>query len=215
MNRNILVTVTMSALMGLMLASTGCHRKPTPLAYIPGQTRAIENKGDDQTPRVPNKKSKPDKVAQTNPPAQPPKVSDVPPTGTEIPMNSRPDLDKFDPDREALKAQTVYFDFDRYSVRKSERPKLEKVAEALKKEPKNSVLVEGYCDERGTEEYNRSLGERRALAVREYLVMLGISPERVFTMTFGKDRPVELGHNEAAWSKNRRGEFVLLIPKTK
>ena len=73
--------------------------------------------------------------------------------------------------------------------------------------------VEGHCDERGTEEYNRSLGERRALALRELLVAAGVSADRVHTLSFGKDKPVETGHNEAAWSKNRRGEFILVLPK--
>ena len=71
----------------------------------------------------------------------------------------------------------------------------------------------GHCDERGTEQYNLSLGERRALAVREYLVTAGIQPDRAFTISYGESRPAVPGHNEAAWSKNRRGVFVLLTPK--
>ena len=77
----------------------------------------------------------------------------------------------------------------------------------------NKLLIEGHCDERGTEEYNRSLGERRALAVREYLVRLGIQASRIRTISYGFDRPVDNGHNEAAWSKNRRDEFIVLMPR--
>ena len=75
------------------------------------------------------------------------------------------------------------------------------------------MLVEGNCDERGTEEYNRSLGERRALAAREGLAKLGIDPMRVFTRSFGKDKPADTGHDDSAWAKNRRDDFVLLHPK--
>jgi peptidoglycan-associated lipoprotein len=74
------------------------------------------------------------------------------------------------------------------------------------------VEVDGHCDERGTEEYNRALGERRALALREELISLGVDPNRIDTVSYGKDRPAETGHDEAAWRKNRRGEFLLETP---
>jgi len=115
--------------------------------------------------------------------------------------------------REFFAKDTVYFDFDRASVRASERVKVEEVATVLKGQPNNMVLIEGHCDERGTEEYNRALGERRALALREYLVNLGIQAERVHTISYGEDKPADLGNNESAWAKNRRGEFILLTPR--
>jgi len=111
-----------------------------------------------------------------------------------------------------FKANTVYFDFDRSTVKSSERSKIEAVANHLKSQPTHKVKVEGHCDERGTEGYNISLGEKRALAVRTYLVNLGISADRVYTISFGEARPAVEGHTESAWSKNRRGEFVLLLP---
>ena len=86
------------------------------------------------------------------------------------------------------------------------------VADYLKANSGKAVRVEGNCDERGTEEYNRSLGERRALAVREELIRLGIDPTRVDTISYGKDRPVDPGHDEAAWKKNRRDDFIVLSP---
>ena len=79
--------------------------------------------------------------------------------------------------------------------------------------PSTKLLIEGNCDERGTEEYNRSLGERRALAAREALAKLGVDPMRIETRSFGKDKPVDPGHDESAWAKNRRDDFVLLHPK--
>jgi len=116
-------------------------------------------------------------------------------------------------DTNQFKAQTVYFDFDRSAVKPSETEKVEAVANALKEKPDNKLLIEGHCDERGTEEYNRALGERRALSVREYLTSLGIEPKRVFTLSWGEDRPADTNHTEEAWAKNRRGEFILLLPK--
>jgi peptidoglycan-associated lipoprotein len=113
---------------------------------------------------------------------------------------------------EIFKSDTVYFDFDSSSVKPAEKSKVSAVADYLKSNAANAVRVEGHCDERGTEEYNRSLGERRALALREELVTLGIEPGRADTISYGKDRPAETGHDEAAWKKNRRGEFILLTP---
>src|SRR5262245_60060606 len=116
-------------------------------------------------------------------------------------------------DRAALAAHTVYFDFDSSVVRGSETSKVDAVAAALKADNAAKLLVEGHCDERGTEEYNRSLGERRALALRENLAMLGIDPMRVKTLSYGEDKAADPGHDESAWKQNRRAEFVLLHPK--
>lgn len=123
-------------------------------------------------------------------------------------------FENFNADREIFKAFTVYFEFDRSTVKEGERSKVEAVAAHLKTAPAdNALLIEGHCDERGTEEYNRALGERRALALREYLINLGIGAERIRTISYGKDKAVDKGHDDAAWSKNRRGEFLLLTPK--
>lgn len=116
------------------------------------------------------------------------------------------------PDRGAFAANTIHFDYDKAIVKASEVGKLQPVIAALKASPQNKLLIEGHCDERGTEEYNRSLGERRALAIRERLAKAGISPDRLRTISYGEDRPLELGHTETAWAKNRRGELVLLKP---
>ena len=109
---------------------------------------------------------------------------------------------------------TVHFAYDSAAVRKSEQANLQAVAAALSSDASAKLLIEGNCDERGTEEYNRSLGERRALAVREALAKLGVDPMRVRTISYGKDRPADPGHDEDAWSKNRRDDFVLLHPKS-
>jgi len=101
----------------------------------------------------------------------------------------------------------VLFDYDSARIRPSEESKLEAVAAYLKANP-GKLVIEGHCDERGTAEYNRALGERRALAARDELVKLGIDASRISTISYGSERPADPGHDEAAWAKNRRCEFV-------
>jgi peptidoglycan-associated lipoprotein len=114
-----------------------------------------------------------------------------------------------DQDRVAFANQTVHFAFDSAAVLTKEEDKLVIVSEKLKSDPSAKLLIEGHCDERGTEEYNRSLGERRALALREALSRAGIDANRIRTISYGKDKPADSGHDESAWNKNRRGEFIL------
>jgi peptidoglycan-associated lipoprotein len=123
------------------------------------------------------------------------------------------DINGMAADRTALATYTVHFAYDSAAVRKSERANVQAAADALSRDSSAKLMIEGNCDERGTEEYNRSLGERRALAVRKELVKQGIDPMRVFTKSYGKDKPEDPGHDESAWAKNRRGEFILLHPK--
>src|SRR5437867_4037866 len=123
------------------------------------------------------------------------------------------DFDKMSADRNTFRDQTVYFDFDKATVRPSEISKLERVASEMKSSYAGKALrIEGHCDERGTEEYNRSLGDKRAQSVRELLASEGVDPTMMPTITLGEDKPADPGHNEAAYSKNRRGELVLLSP---
>jgi len=125
-------------------------------------------------------------------------------------------LDMFDDmikDPAALAAYTIHFAFDSAAIKASEKSNLSSVAEKLKGDATTKLLIEGNCDERGTEEYNRSLGERRALAAREALAKEGVDPSRIRTISYGKDKPVDPANNEAAWSKNRRDDFILLHPK--
>ena len=126
---------------------------------------------------------------------------------------ARNDWDALVPDHDKFAAQTVYFDFDKFNIKPGEVEKIKVVAAHLKANATHRVEVDGHCDERGTEEYNRALGEKRAQSIREFLVREGVSPDRVRTVSFGEDKPVDPGHTEAAWSKNRRGEFVLMTPK--
>ena len=125
------------------------------------------------------------------------------------PQNQNWTIEQCDQDRTTFANQTVHFAFDSAAVLTKEESKLIIVSKKLKSDASAKLLIEGHCDERGTEEYNRALGERRALALREALIRSGIDAERVQTISYGKDKPADTGHDEAAWNKNRRGEFIL------
>jgi peptidoglycan-associated lipoprotein len=107
------------------------------------------------------------------------------------------------------KLEAIYFDFDKYVIKPEGREALKRNAEWLQKNTDKKVVVEGNCDERGTNEYNMALGQRRADAAAKYLVDLGIAKDRVSTVSFGEEKPLCKEANEACWSKNRRDDFVL------
>src|SRR4051812_28638565 len=144
-----------------------------------------------------------------------PKSNPNPDNGTGIAASTK-DLGTWQAAAEQpFSTETVYFDFDKSNVRPSEIPKLQRVANGMKNYQGKAIRVEGHCDERGTEEYNRALGERRALSIREHLVRLGVDANIIDTISYGEDKPKDSSHNEAAFSKNRRGEFILLNPPGK
>ena len=103
----------------------------------------------------------------------------------------------------------VFFDFDKSTIRDDQKAALNDNVGWLKGNSAAKLLIEGHCDERGTAEYNLALGERRAKAVKDYLVGAGIAADRLSTISYGKERPFVLGHDESAWKWNRRGHFVL------
>ena len=107
----------------------------------------------------------------------------------------------------------VYFGFDASQLAPAELAKIEAVAQHLQSKPNRVVIVEGNCDERGSNEYNLSLGDLRAIAIRDYLVTLGIDAQRIQSKSYGEEKPAVAGHNESAWSKNRRGEFAVFQHK--
>jgi len=104
----------------------------------------------------------------------------------------------------------IYFDYDKYDIRPADAETLKGNAAVLKKYPTIKIQIEGHCDERGTDEYNLALGERRASSTKKYLNSLGIGTDRVAIISFGEEKPADSGHNETAWSKNRRAHPVIL-----
>ena len=191
---------------GLVLAalmaatSTGCKTKPKNITPIPGGNASVAGSGSllgrDSSGTVNGGGD----------------VVTVDQSGN-IGLSDLGEFENMLMDRDALAAQTVYFEVDRSEIHPDDLGKVEAVAGILAQDAQNKVLIEGHCDERGTEEYNRALGERRALRVRDALSGLGVSADRVRTMSYGEDRPADPGLNDAAYSRNRRGEFVLLKPK--
>jgi peptidoglycan-associated lipoprotein len=181
----------------LTLGAAGCKTHTPPIIKFDDQGRPITGSGADQTAGNAGKLEGDSGISKS--------------AGTEgIVMGSgHPGWPE---DREALKADTVHFDYDSAVVRPGDHSKITAVADYLKSNASNAVKVEGHCDERGTDEYNRSLGERRAQIIREELVKAGVDAGRVDTVSFGRDRPVDTGHSDAAHRKNRRGEFVVLTP---
>lgn len=110
----------------------------------------------------------------------------------------------------AFEADNIYFDFDKSELKPEALAVLREKGEWLRNNPAFSIRIEGHCDERGTNEYNLALGERRANSAWKFLNALGISGSRLTTISYGEERPAEPGHNEDAWSKNRRDEFKII-----
>lgn len=109
-----------------------------------------------------------------------------------------------------LTFEDIRFDYDKSTLRPDAQALLARHAKLLLEQPQVRVQIEGHCDERGTVEYNLGLGDRRAQTVLEYLVTYGVSRDRLKTLSFGKERPLDSGHNEAAWERNRRAAFVIV-----
>jgi len=147
------------------------------------------------------------KKAPAPPPAPPAQQTPTPtpvPTPTPAPTTPTPAPT---PAVTVSDLKTVFFPLDSYALDDASRAVLDANARLLRDRPDLTVRIEGHCDERGTVEYNMSLGEKRAESVRDYLVAAGVGQSRLSTISYGKERPMVDGHDEATWSKNRRAEF--------
>jgi peptidoglycan-associated lipoprotein len=111
---------------------------------------------------------------------------------------------------ESTLLQDIHFDFDRYDLTEEARKILTENAKVLANHPSLKIQIEGHCDERGNSAYNLALGERRAASAKLYLIKLGVQENRLSTISYGKERPLDPGHTEEAWAKNRRCHFVIL-----
>ena len=189
--------------LAVALAATGCKTHDTgKITPLPGENSGVVG-GDNGANTLPGGGTMPpDNGTQ----------SQIPPGGG--PLASGAEFENMIEDTNALANYTIHFPYDSAVIKDSEQANLQAVASALAADSSAKLLIEGNCDERGTQEYNRSLGERRALAAREALAKLGVDPMRVRTISYGKDRPVDTGHDESAWKQNRRDDFVLLHPKS-
>jgi peptidoglycan-associated lipoprotein len=190
MKRNVVV-IGLVVLLAVVMGTTGCRTKPT---------SPIKPPFDETT--TPTVTSRPGDDADDAGPGGLTGRELTPLDGPEQP-DAREWL--FTDDDRGL--QKVYFEFDKSNLTAESRASLEHNAAVLKEHSDIRVLIEGHCDERGTIEYNLALGERRALAARNYLINLGIDPDRLATISYGEERPADLGHDEEAWGKNRRDDF--------
>jgi len=191
MKRTRLMTLTVANVL-LATALAACAKKPAPVV------RPMPPPADGASAIPPEPPAPPRPVDEPIP---------VPPEPDGIRAGDLPD------DLDSLNRlgviKPVFFDLDSSDINADGQQVLQENADTMRKNPRWQITIEGHCDERGTAEYNLALGERRALAARTYLVSLGIPAERVRTVSYGKEFPFEQGHDEAAWSKNRRAHFVI------
>lgn len=183
---------TAIAVMVLVAALGACAKKTPPVARpVPPPPTATD----------------PSATRPPTPPTPVPEPQPIPPEPTissdDIGSKDIDDINRNSP------FQPVFFLYDQYEVDSSAQQSLNGNAEILRKYTSWIITIEGHADERGTAEYNLALGERRALAARNYLVSLGIPADRLRTVSYGKEFPFDPGHTEAAWSKNRRAHFVV------
>lgn len=176
----------------LMLAATGCSKKKPPVARPMPPPSATNSTGAPTTPPPPPR-----------PVTEPVVVPPEPLRDDAIGSKSLDDLNRESP------LQPVFFELDSFDVIGDGQQILQANAKVLKQFPSWQITIEGHCDERGTAEYNLALGERRALAAKTYLVSLGIPADKVRTVSYGKEFPFDPGHDDGAWSRNRRAHFVI------
>jgi peptidoglycan-associated lipoprotein len=195
MNRHLKSLATLIPILSLTLLLAGCPKRPQ-------MTQASA------PPPVPPPAAAPPAPAPT-PPAPAPAPTPPPPVAAPTPPPPAPPKEYRAND--ALKQ--IFFAFDKAEIRPADAKVLDASAAYLKANPNQLVLIEGHCDERGTAEYNLALGDRRALAAKNYLISLGISADRLRTVSYGKEFPFETGHDEKAFQQNRRAHFMVTAAK--
>ncbi|HSA95106.1 MAG TPA: peptidoglycan-associated lipoprotein Pal [Acidobacteriota bacterium] len=176
------VVILSLAIILVMSFAVSCKKKPQ---QVPPPPQAVEQP----------------KVEKVEPPVPPP------PQLTEEDLFLQKSLEQINREKPLA---NIYFDYDKYAVREDAKPVLDGNSAWLSRWKTVKILVEGHCDERGTEEYNLALGEKRAKAAQDYLIGLGISADRIKIISYGKSQPMDPGHNEAAWQKNRRDQFLII-----
>ena len=178
------------------LALLGCPKRPEVGQAGPGAVGPAAATAPAPAPASPSPQTGEARVTQPPAPAETP----VPPSAAAQPQAQAP---------AASPLKDVFFEFDKSAIKDDQKAALNEDVAWLKQSAKTKVTIEGHCDERGTAEYNLDLGERRSKAVKDYLVAAGVPADLVSTISYGKERPFVLGHDESAWKWNRRGHFVI------
>ena len=169
---------------------------------VPTTTQAT-----DTTPNIPTMTTTTATTATTAPPSDFVRTDTQEPTSSQLPTDLE-ELNRVAQSRGYI--QYAFFDFNESTLSSAAQSALTASADWLKKNGQYNLLIEGHCDERGTEQYNLSLGDRRANTAKEYLATLGVDAGRIRTVSYGEERPFDGGHDEASWAKNRRAHLVLV-----
>lgn len=177
-------------LIGLAVLVVGCPKKP------PEPVKKVEPAKPKEAPVA--------RPAVPKPPPPPPAAK-----VTEEDEKTRM-AREFQEAMRTFESALIHFDFDRSEIKDEFKPVLQRKAAFLKRYPNVRIQIEGHADERGTVQYNLALGDRRANSAKAYLVALGVDASRISTISFGEERPLDNGHNESAWAKNRRAKFVVV-----
>lgn len=185
MKKMTFVWLLMAAL--AVLLASGCAKKPAPTATAPTTDAPVIS----ETPMQEDIRGFEERA-----------VTEAPAQDRLLPMS----------DATSAGLQRIFFDFDQHTLSPQARQILEQNAAFMRANPRVQVRVEGHCDERGSDEYNLALGERRARAARDYLISLGIAPNRLSIISYGEEMPLDPRRNEDAWAKNRRAEFNIVSP---
>ena len=212
-NKITFFTRLLPVLLILVIGTSGCNRKPRYGSVLPGRAAGVTDDSIAGRGNNPGGRTGIDNVPPItggfNPGAgtNPTPIA-VPESGFSTDSQSRADFDSMEKHPEKFETQTVYFEFDKWSVRASEIEKIKTVAAHLKANASHKLDVEGHCDERGSAEYNLGLGDRRSTSARDFLVQLGVPADRLRVVSYGKERPQCTESNESCWQKNRRAHFV-------
>lgn len=200
--------IILLTLITVMAGVAGCKKRDTGLTPIPGGTRGQVGDASPQEPidYLPSNDLGPGNIESQNLPGSSEGAMAYSPNA------SPDDYANLTEDPDYFSENTVYFDFDSSAINFDQEGKIRDVAEYLKANPLQKLRLEGHCDERGTEQYNLSLGDRRAASVREFLVNLGIAADRIEAISWGEERPVCTEKTESCYALNRRVEFILLKP---
>lgn len=188
----------LAVLFVLALIATGCAKKEV--------VRSNEEAG--KAAEAPAPAPKPESIVSEPIKPETPQAAPPPAAGTQTAM-AEAAAGVAATEERASQFDDIRFDFDKSFIREDAKPALAKVADYLKKNAAAKVQIEGHCDERGTAEYNMALGARRAESARKYLLSLGVKGAALSTVSYGKEKPLDPGHTEDAWAKNRRDHFLL------
>jgi peptidoglycan-associated lipoprotein len=194
-----------ASLLVVVVLGSGCAKRPaTTQAAAPAPTGTASTTPASSQPGSPGGTAGPATAAPAPPTAMAP-----PTTATPAPAPAQPARPAVRDFAAVPEMQDIYFDFDKYDIRPTDAKTLDANAAWLKSNPNHLVLIEGHCDERGTNEYNLALGERRAKSTMNYLVSQGVQANRITIISYGEERPSCNEKTEECWAKNRRSHFLV------